>query len=139
MKTTKTFDCYILELDKHHSKRKGNISVVENWHTVPFEVKRVYYIYDVPGGECRGGHAHKELYQLIVAASGSFEVVIDDGKNKRIVSLNRPYHGLFMVPGIWREIVNFSSGSVCLALASELYDKNDYIFDYQSFLDYKQQ
>ncbi|RJP46178.1 MAG: WxcM-like domain-containing protein [Desulfobacteraceae bacterium] len=137
MKKTNIFDCFVLELNKHHSNRKGNISVVENGLTVPFDVRRVYYIYDVPGGECRGGHAHKDLYQLIIAASGSFDVVVDDGQSKKIVSLNRPYHGLLVVPGIWRELVNFSSGSVCLVLASELYDKEDYIYDYQTFLNYK--
>lgn len=137
MKKNKIFDCSVLELNKHHSNRKGNISVVENGLTVPFDVRRVYYTYDVPGGASRGGHAHKELYQLIFAASGSFDVVVDDGQSKKIVSLNRPYHGLLVLPGIWRELVNFSSGSVCLVLASELYDKNDYIFEYQTFLNYK--
>ena len=137
MKTTSVFECSVIELDKHHSKRKGNISVVENNITIPFDVKRVYYIYDVPGGEYRGGHAHKELKQLIIAASGSFDVVIDDGRIKRTISLNRPYIGLVIVPGIWREINNFSSGSVCLVLASEAYCKEDYISDYDSFKKYK--
>jgi len=113
------------------------LTVVENNITVPFEVKRVYYLYDVPGGEVRGGHAHKDLYQLLIAASGSFDVVLDDGNIKRTISLNRPYLGLLIIPGIWRELNNFSSGSVCLVLASEIYIEDDYIRVYDSFLKYK--
>ena len=128
------YDCTIIELDKHHSDRKGNITVVENNKTVPFEVKRNYYLYDIPGGEERGAHAHKALRQLIVAASGSFDVVLDDGNVKRTFTLNRPYQGLLVVPGIWRELKNFSSGSVCLVLASRTYEKEDYIRDYDEFL-----
>lgn len=128
--------CKIIELDKHH-KIKGNITVIENNKTEPFDVKRIYYLYDVPGGEARGGHAHRNLYQLIVAASGSFNVVLNDGKNTKTITLNRPYQGLFIVPGIWRELDNFSSGSVCLVLASEKYDENDYIRDYNEFIIYK--
>ena len=101
-----------LELDRHHSDRKGNISVVENGRDVPFNVKRAYYLYDVPGGESRGGHAHKELRQLIIAASGSFTVTLDDGHVKRTFTLNRPYQGLYVVPGIWRTLDDFSSGAV---------------------------
>lgn len=134
---TSVYDCSIIELDRHHSPRKGDISVVENGITVPFDTKRVYYLYDVPGGVDRGGHAHKELKQLIVAASGSFTVVLDDGKVKRPVVLNRPYMGLYVVPGIWRVLEDFSSGSVCLVLASEKYDPDDYIRDYEEFLKYK--
>ena len=119
------FDCRIIELDKHHSDRKGNLSVVENFKDVPFGVKRVYYLYDVPGGESRGGHAHKALHQLIVAVSGSFAVTLDDGKDKKTFALNRPYQGLLIVPGIWRALDDFSSGSVCLVLASEKYDELD--------------
>ena len=136
MKKTKIYDCSIIEIDKHQHA-KGNISVVENGTTVPFEVKRVYYLYDVPGGESRGGHAHKNLRQFIVAASGCFDVILDDGELKRTFSLNRPYHGLLVVPGIWREINNFSSGSVCLVLASEEYSEEDYIRDYDQFKSYK--
>lgn len=136
MKKTTVYDCSIIEIDKHHHE-KGNISVVENTKTVPFEVKRVYYLYDVPGGESRGGHAHKELRQLIVAASGSFDVTLDDGNVKRTFSLNRPYQGLVVVPGIWRELNNFSSGSVCLVLASLCYDEVDYIREYDEFIEYK--
>lgn len=131
------FDCTLVELDRHHSKRKGDISVVENDITVPFDTKRVYYLYDVPGGVNRGGHAHKALEQLIVAASGSFTVVLDDGSVKRSFVLNRPYLGLYVVPGIWRVLEDFSSGSVCLVLASEKYDADDYIRDYDEFLEYK--
>lgn len=137
MKKTSVYDCSIIELDKHHSDRKGNISVVENGDTVPFDVKRVYYLYDVPGGESRGAHAHKNLKQLLIAASGSFTVTLDDGNVKRSFTLNRPYQGLLIVPGIWRELDDFSSGSVCLVLASEKYDAEDYIRDYDEFIDFK--
>jgi len=125
-------DCKVLDLAVNH-RDKGNITVVENRHEVPFRVQRVYYLYDVPGGEERGGHAHKELYQLIIAAGGSFDVELNDGTTTRTVSLNRPYQGLFVVPGIWRELKNFSSGSTCLVLASEHYADADYIRDYAEF------
>ena len=138
MRTT-VYDCSIIELDRHHSVRKGDISVVENSVTVPFDTKRVYYLYDVPGGVRRGGHAHKELKQLIVVVSGSFTVVLDDGKVKRSFVLNRPYVGLYVVPGIWRELEDFSSGSVCLVLASEKYDAEDYLRDYDEFLRFKEE
>lgn len=131
------YDCTVIELDRHHSDRKGNISVVENCRDVPFNVKRAYYLYDVPGGESRGGHAHKELRQLIIAASGSFTVTLDDGHVKRTFTLNRPYQGLYVVPGIWRTLDDFSSGAVCMVLASDRYDADDYIRDYQEFLEYK--
>lgn len=136
MNTSSVYDCTIIELDKHHHE-KGNITVVENSATIPFEVKRSYYLYDVPGGESRGGHAHRELSQLIVAASGSFSVTLDDGKVKRTFLLNRPYQGLYVVPGIWRTLDDFSSGSVCLVLASHGYDEADYIRDYNDFIKYK--
>jgi len=125
-------DCVLVDLDKNH-KIKGNITVIENRDQVPFDIERVYYLYDVPGGVERGGHAHKGLKQLLVAASGSFDVVLDDGHRKRIVTLNRPYQGLLIVPGIWRELVNFSSGSSCLVLASTKYDESDYIREYDEF------
>ena len=121
----------------NHSDRKGNISVVENCKDIPFEVRRTYYLYDVPGGESRGAHAHKELSQLIIAASGSFTVMLDDGKVKRTFMLNRPYQGLYVVPGIWRTLDDFSSGSVCLVLASHGYDEADYIRNYNDFITYK--
>lgn len=136
MKKSSVYDCSIIELDKHHHE-KGNISVVENNETVPFDVKRTYYLYDIPGGEARGGHAHKELKQLIIAASGSFNVRLDDGNVKRTFTLNRPYQGLLVVPGIWRTLDDFSSGSVCLVLASEKYEESDYIRKYEEFINYK--
>ena len=136
MKNTCVYDCTIIELDKHHHE-KGNITVVENSFTVPFDIQRTYYLYDIPGGESRGGHAHKELRQLMVAASGSFTVTLDDGKVRRSFVLNRPYQGLLVVPGIWRTLDDFSSGAVCLVLASHIYDEHDYIRDYQDFIRYK--
>lgn len=131
------YDCGIITLDRHHSQRKGDISVIENGETVPFDVKRIYYLYDVPGGESRGGHGHKQLEQLIVAASGSFAITLDDGYVRRTFTLNRPYQGLLVKPGIWRTLDDFSSGSVCLVLASEKYEADDYIRNYNDFLAYR--
>ena len=131
------FDCSMVELDRHHSDRKGNLTVVENGKTLPFDVRRVYYIYDVPGGENRGAHAHKELSQLIVAASGSFTVTLDDGKCKRSFFLNRPYQGLYVKPGMWRDLVDFSSGAVAMVLASDVYKADDYIRSYDEFIKYR--
>lgn len=131
------FDCTMVEFDRHHSDRKGNLTVVENGITMPFDVKRVYYLYDIPGGEGRGAHAHRELEQLIIAASGSFTVTLDDGKNKRSFFLNRPYQGLYVRPGMWRDLVDFSSGAVVMVLASELYNEDDYIRQYDEFLKFK--
>lgn len=131
------FDCTMVELDCHHSDRNGNLTVVENGATLPFDVKRVYYIYDVPGGESRGAHAHRELEQLIVAASGSFTVTLDDGKSKRSFFLNRPYQGLYVRPGLWRDLVDFSSGAVAMVLASDVYKKEDYIRDYNEFVEFR--
>ena len=137
------FDCTMVELDKHHSDRKGNLTVVENGDpstghgTLPFDVKRVYYLYDVPGGENRGSHAHKDLSQLIIAASGSFRVTLDDGKCKRSFFLNRPYQGLYVKPGMWRDLEDFSSGAVCMVLASEVYQAEDYIRDYEEFIKFR--
>lgn len=136
MQDTTVFDCTLIELQKNH-REKGNLTVVENGKEVPFNVKRCYYLYDVPGGETRGGHAHKALRQLIIAASGCFDVHLDDGKVKRTFTLNRPYHGLLVVPGIWRDLNNFSSGAVCVVLASELYSAEDYIRNYNKFLEWK--
>ena len=131
-------DCFIIELDKHHSDRKGNLSVVQNRREIPFQIKRSYYLYDIPGGEVRGSHAHKHLEQLIIAASGSFMVTLDDSKKKRTFFLNRPYQGLYVCPGIWRDLGDFSSGSVCLVLASEGYDESDYIRTFDNFIAYKE-
>lgn len=131
------FDCTMVELDKHHSNRKGNLTVVENGQTLPFDVKRVYYLYDIPGGENRGAHAHKDLSQLIIAASGSFTVTLDDGKCKRSFFLNRPYQGLYVKPGMWRDLDDFSSGAVCMVLASDVYMAEDYIRDYNEFIEFR--
>ena len=128
--------CNVVELTKIHNPA-GNITIIQNGGRQPFNVKRVYYLYDIPGGSERGGHAHKNLYQLIVAASGSFDVIIDDGRNKKIVELNRPNFGLVIIPGIWREIVNFSSGAICLVLASEKYSADDYVRDYSEYVEMK--
>jgi hypothetical protein len=117
-------------------ERRGNLSVIEN-DTVPFDIKRVYYLYDVPSGAERGGHAHKDLQQFLVALSGSFDVVLNDGKEKQIITLNKPYEGLLINSGIWRELENFSSGSVCLVIASEVYIEEDYIRDFDEFLSSK--
>ena len=131
------YNCSILQLPKIHN-RAGNITALENNIHLPFDVKRIYYLYDVPAGEERGGHAHRELQQIIVAASGAFDVLLNDGTNKKIVHLDRPFIGLHIVPGIWRELLNFSSGAVCLVIASHKYDEKDYIRDYRDFLAYKQ-
>lgn len=132
------YNCNVIELPKIHN-RAGNITPVHGGTDIPFDIKRIYYLYDVPSGETRGGHAHKELQQLIVAASGSFDVLLDDGKNKKIVTLNRPNFGLYVTPLIWRELINFSSGAVLLVLASKLYEEDEYIRDYQEFLKYVKQ
>jgi hypothetical protein len=136
MKLSTVQECAIIELDKHQSS-KGNLSVIENQKDIPFDIKRIYYLYDVPGGEKRGAHAHKELYQLMIAANGSFRVTLDDGKEKKEFYLNRPYQGLLIKPGIWRDLDEFSSGSVCLVLASEGYDEGDYIRNYKEFLTFR--
>ncbi len=137
MEKCSVFDCSMVELDKHHSNRKGNLTVVENGETLPFDVKRVYYLYDVPGGEERGSHAHIGLNQLIIAASGSFTVTLDDGKCKRSFFLNCPYQGLYVKPGMWRDLNDFSSGAVCMVLASDVYRADDYIRDYDKFLTFR--
>ncbi|OIO36554.1 MAG: hypothetical protein AUJ72_05830 [Candidatus Omnitrophica bacterium CG1_02_46_14] len=126
-------DCRIVNLPKIHN-RKGNLTFVEAHRHVPFDIRRVYYLYDVPGGAERGGHAHKKLHQFIIAMSGSFDVVLDDGTEKRRHHLNRSYMGLYVCPMIWRELDNFSSGSVCLVLASEPYQETDYIRSYSAYL-----
>jgi len=130
------YNCCVIELNKIHN-RSGNITTVEENLNIPFNIERVYYLYDVPSGVERGGHAHKELQQLIVAASGCFDVVLDDGKNKKVIELNRPNYGLLVVPGIWRELINFSSGAICLVLASQKYKETDYIREHNDFLKFK--
>ena len=112
---------------------RGNLTVVQSGDTVPFDIRRVFYIYDIPGGEARGAHAHKACHQFLVAASGSFDVILDDGKKRTKYSLNRSYHGLYIPTMHWREIENFSSGAVCMVLASEHYDESDYIYEYEDF------
>ena len=125
--------CKIIDLPKISDPR-GNLTFIEGGQHVPFEIQRVYYLYDVPGGAERGGHAHKSLHQLIIALSGSFDVILDDGTEKRRFHLNRSYYGIYVCPMIWRELDNFSSASVCLVLASNLYDAGDYYRNYEEFL-----
>jgi len=136
MKNSSIYNCNVIELRKIHNTA-GNITIVDGEESVPFPIKRVYYLYDVPGNEERGGHGHKELSQLIVAASGSFTITLFDGNIKRSFLLNHPNFGLLVVPGIWRELTDFSSGSVCLVLASHLYEESDYIRDFTEFKEYK--
>ena len=123
----------VLEMRKI-SNPKGNLTAIEGGRDIPFEIRRVYYLYDVPGGESRGGHAHKNLHQLIVATSGSFDVILDDGIERQRFPLNRAHFGLYVPPMLWRELENFSSGAVCVVLASEHYDEHDYLRDYQEFM-----
>lgn len=125
-------DCNLIELPRVTDPR-GNLTFIEAEQHAPFAIRRVYYLYDVPGGQTRGGHAHRRLRQLIVAMSGSFDVVLDDGEERRTVSLNRSYYGLYLPTMIWRELVNFSSGSVCTVLASEHFEEADYFRDYDEF------
>ncbi|UMB55476.1 FdtA/QdtA family cupin domain-containing protein [Lutibacter sp. A64] len=129
-------DCKVIDVSKIQNDA-GNITVVENGKKLPFVVKRIFYLYDIPGGEDRGAHAHKACHQFLVAASGSFEVKLDDGKFTKTVFLNQPNKGLHIPPGIWASEINFSSGSICLVLASHTYNESDYIREYQEFLDYK--
>lgn len=130
------FDCQIIQLSQMKSAT-GDMTSVSAYREIPFAIERAYYLYDIPEGESRGGHAHKRLEQLIVAASGSFEVVLDDGNIKKNINLNLPNYGLCIRSGIWRELINFSSGAVVIALASTIYDEDDYIRDYQEFIKYK--
>ena len=135
-KNPTVYDCSVIELPKI-TMRQGNITPIEGLKTLPFDVKRVFYSYDIPGGESRGAHAHKECHQFLVAASGAFEVLLDDGINKRTVFLNRPFYGLHVPPMIWASEQGFSSGSICLVLASHGYEKEDYIREYEEFLKIK--
>lgn len=135
MTKVSVYDCSIIELPRINN-RAGNITPITNNENISFEAKRVFYIYDIPGGEDRGAHAHKECHQFIVAASGSFEIEMNDGINKRTVTLNRPYFGLHIPPGIWAAEKGFSSGAICLVLASQKYDESDYIREYSKYIEY---
>ncbi len=137
MKRATIYDCSIINVPKV-SNPAGNISIVEGLKNLPFEPKRIFYIYDIPAGESRGAHSHKECHQFIIAASGSFEVALNDGTNSKTVALNRPFYGLHIPPGIWAHELNFSSGAICLVLASEKYNEKDYIREYQEYLCYKE-
>lgn len=130
------FECSVIDLGKI-SFEEGNLTVVENHSAFPFDVKRVFYLFDIAGGESRGAHAHKECHQFLIAASGSFEVALDDGKFKRQIFLNRPDMGLHVPPGVWASEINFSSGAICLVMASHNYNEQDYIRDYQDFISYR--
>jgi len=136
MKKTTVFDCSLINFNKIYSE-KGSITAIQNLIDFPFNIKRIYYLYDIPGGEARGGHAHKTLEQIIIAVSGSFDLVLDDGNSKRTFMLSRPYYGVLLPSGLWRELNNFSTGSICLVLASEEYDEGDYIRDYNNFISFK--
>jgi len=136
MKKNSVYDCSIIELQRINN-RAGNITPVINNENIPFNVKRIFYIYDIPGGEDRGAHSHIECHQFLIAASGSFDIEMDDGLNKRTVTLNRPYYGLHIPPGIWAAEKGFSSGSVCLVLVSHKYDEKDYLRDYETFKVFK--
>ena len=125
----------IIELPRITDPR-GNLTVAEANKNIPFDIKRVYWLYDVPGGECRGGHAHKQIKEILIAVSGSFHVTLDNGKEKQTFLLNHPYQGLLIDTKTWRTLDDFSSGAVCVVLASDFYDENDYIYDYNGFLQY---
>jgi hypothetical protein len=129
-------DCSLIQLPKVES-RSGNLTSIQNSIEIPFDIKRIFYLYDIPGGKDRGAHAHIECHQFLIAGSGSFDVFLDDGKLKKLVTLNQPYKGLHIPPGIWASEVNFSSGSICLVLASHFFDERDYIRDYETFLKWK--
>lgn len=129
----KVSDCKIIDLKKYLDPR-GNLSVIEEMSDIPFKIMRSYWIYDVPGGERRGGHAYKTNQEFIIALSGSFDIVVDDGYEKKVFSLNRSYYGLYVPNGIWREMNNFSTNSVALVLSSTMFDENDYVRDYEEFL-----
>ena len=129
-------DCSVIELPKIEN-RYGNLTSIQNSIEIPFDIKRIFYLYDIPGGKDRGAHAHIECHQFLIAGSGSFDVLLDDGKSKKLVTLNQPYRGLHIPPGIWASEINFSSGSICLVLASHKYEENDYIRNYKEFLKIK--
>ena len=129
-------DCSVIELPKIEN-RSGNLTSIQNSIEIPFDIKRLFYLYDIPGGKDRGAHAHIECHQFLIAGSGSFDVLLDDGKSKKLVTLNQPFRGLHIPPGIWASEINFSSGSICLVLASHKYDEKDYIREYDKFLNYR--
>jgi len=133
MKKLSVYDCSVIELPRIYN-RQGNLTPVHEYEDIPFKIERIFYLYDIPGGEDRGAHAHKECHQFLIAASGSFEIILDDGRNKRTVLLNRPYFGLHILPGIWAAEQGFSSGAICLVLTSHKYDENDYIREYSEYL-----
>jgi hypothetical protein len=135
MKRSTVYDCSVIQVPKI-ANRAGNISIIEGLKNLPFEPKRVFYLYDIPAGEARGAHAHIECHQFIIAAGGSFEVALDDGINKKTVTLNRPFYGLHIPPGIWAHELNFSSGAICLVLASHKFNEADYIRDYSLYHKY---
>ena len=128
-------DCSLIQLPKVES-RSGNLTSIQNSIEIPFDIKRIFYLYDIPGGKDRGAHAHLECHQFLIAGSGSFDVLLDDGKSKSLITLNQPYKGLHIPPGIWASEINFSSGSICLVLASHKYNEKDYIREYDQFLNY---
>ena len=137
MTKQRIYNCSIIELTTIKN-RAGNITIVEGLKNLPFEPVRVFYLYDIPSGVARGAHAHKECHQFLIAASGSFDVMVDDGNNKKTINLNRPYYGLHIPPGIWAHELSFSSGAICLVLASNKYDESDYIRDYKEYLKFIQ-
>lgn len=137
LRNSRIADCSLITLPRI-SERSGSLTPIENSKEIPFDVERIFYLYDIPGGETRGGHAHKECHQMLVAASGAFDVRVSDGKNEKIYRLDRPYFGLHIPPGVWAEELGFSSGSICLVLTSHAFDESDYWRDYDEFLKFKQ-
>jgi dTDP-4-dehydrorhamnose 3,5-epimerase-like enzyme len=135
---TTIHDCKLFELPRNYDRRGSLTPIYNNYH-IPFEIRRTYYLYDIPGGESRGGHAHKELQQLIISCMGAFDVLLDDGIEKKTIRLERAYYGLYVPNLIWRELINFSSGANCLVLASLVYDESEYIRSYKNFIEYKTQ
>lgn len=136
MQRRKVFDCQLIHLPKI-GDRKGQITAVNNQLEIPFDIKRVFYLYDIPAGESRGAHAHRQCHQLIVAGSGAFQVIVDDGRLRKVYTLDQPDLALHVPPGIWASLQNFSSGAVCMVLASHVYDEKDYIREYHDFIEYK--
>ena len=138
LRNSRIADCSLITLPRI-SERSGSLTPIENSKEIPFDVERIFYLYDIPGGETRGGHAHKECHQMLVAASGAFDVRVSDGKDEKIYRLDRPYFGLHIPPGVWAEELGFSSGSICLVLTSHAFDESDYWRNYDEFLKFKQE